>query len=80
MVRVLLFVWDVSMLRECQGDGNADVVCVYMGGIRGSGSVPSGDDVLERIEFYQSCGNRRSVERVSGVGLAQFIQRFARPL
>ena len=58
VIRVLLFVLDVSMLRECKGDGNArevdggGVVAVstgheYSGGIRGSGIVSSKDDVLE---------------------------------
>ena len=48
MMRVLLFVWDVSILRECEGDGNVGVgdecyvVAVNaghdsMGGTRGSG-------------------------------------------
>ena len=51
-MRVLLFVWDVSMLRECDCNGNYGVVavnagCDCMGGTRGSGSVSSADDVLD---------------------------------
>ena len=55
VMRLLLFVWDVSILQECEGDGNAgvwDVGCVvsvseYMGGTHGSGIVSFADDVLE---------------------------------
>ena len=36
-MRVLLFVLDVSMLRECGGDGNAGVVG-YLNGTRSSGT------------------------------------------
>ena len=44
VMRVLLFVLDVSMLRECEVDGNACVVTVsaghaYVGGTRGSDIV-----------------------------------------
>ena len=54
-VTVLLFVWDVSIMRECGSDGNAGVgdgggvvaVHEYMGGTRSSGIVSSVDDVLE---------------------------------
>ena len=57
VMRVLLFVLDVSMLRECDGDGNADVgdgegvVAAsagheYVGGTRGSGIMFSAADVL----------------------------------
>ena len=56
-MRVLLFVWDVIMLKECEGDGNAGlgdgkgVVEVstgfeYMGSTRGSGIVSHADDGL----------------------------------
>ena len=53
-MRVLLFVFDLSMLRECEGDGNAGVGdggCVgagheYVGGTRGSSIVSSAADVL----------------------------------
>ena len=51
---VLLFVFDVSMPRECEGHDNAGpegVVVVnaghdYVGGTRGSGIVSSAADVL----------------------------------
>ena len=54
MMRVLLFLLNVCMLRECDGDGNTgvgaggDVVavsagCEYMGGTRGSGFVSSAE-------------------------------------
>ena len=43
-MRVLLFVWDGSILRECEGDDNAGVVPVST---RGSGTVSSVDDVLK---------------------------------
>ena len=67
--RVLLFMWDVSMLREYEGDGNAgvgdgdSVVAVsvgyeYMGGARDSDSVSSADDISEMS----------LVRRMSGVG------------
>ena len=57
VMRVLLFVLDVSMLRECEGDGSGDVgdkggvvgvsAChEYVGGIRGSDIVSSAADVL----------------------------------
>ena len=56
--RVLLFVCDVSMMRECEDDGNAGigdwrgVVAVsamdeYMGDTRGSCIVFSADDMLD---------------------------------
>ena len=52
VIRVLLFVWDVSVLRECKSDGNAgvravgcvvtlSVGCDYMGSTCGSGIVSS---------------------------------------
>ena len=43
LMSVLLFVLEVSMLRECEGDGNADVVAehAYVGGTRGSGILSS---------------------------------------
>ena len=58
VIHVMLFVWDVSMLRECEGDGNAGVVnrgsvvsvsAVHesMGGTRDSGIVSSANDLLE---------------------------------
>ena len=57
MMRILLFVVHVSMVRECEGDGNAGVwdkggvvvVSVghaYMGRTRGSGIVFRADNVL----------------------------------
>ena len=57
MMHVLLFVLDVCMLRECEGDGNAGVGaggCVvgmsarheYVGGTHGSGIMPNIADVL----------------------------------
>ena len=57
MMCVLLFVLDVSMLRECQGDGNAGMVdgrgvvlvsagYEYVGDTRGSRSVSSAANVL----------------------------------
>ena len=57
VMRVLLFVLDVILLRECEGNGNAGVgdgggvVGVsteyeYVGGTRGSGIVSSAADVL----------------------------------
>ena len=61
VMRVLLFVLDVSMLRECEGDGNAGVRGVvavsagheYMGGTRGSGIVYSAADVLGMTEVRE---------------------------
>ena len=56
VMRVLLFVLHVCMLRECEGEDNADVgdgegvVVVsagHVGGPCGSGSVSSAADVLE---------------------------------
>ena len=47
VMRVMLFVLDVSMLRECDGDGNAGVGLEYVGGTRDSGIVSSAADVLE---------------------------------
>ena len=49
VMHVLLFVLQVCVLRECEGDGNAGVVAVsaYMGGTRGSGVLSSAGDVLE---------------------------------
>ena len=58
VMRVLLFVCEVSILRECEGDKNAGVgawgvvVAVsvrheYMGSTRGSGVVSNADDVQE---------------------------------
>ena len=64
VMRVLLFVLDVSMLRECEGDDNdgvgdgEGVFAVsagheYVGSTRGSGIVSSAADVLE---FSVVCG------------------------
>ena len=55
VMHVLLFVLHVCMLRDCEGDDNADVgsgggvvaVSAYMGGTRGSGVLASAGDVLE---------------------------------
>ena len=50
---LLLFVWDVNMLRECDGGGNHGVgdgvvaAHKHMGGTRCSGIVSSADNVLE---------------------------------
>ena len=43
-MRVLLFVSDVSVLKECEGDGNVGAVAMsvgheYVGGTHGSGIV-----------------------------------------
>ena len=57
VMRVLLFVLELSLLRECEGDGNVGVgdggsmVAVsagheYVGGICGSGILSSAADVL----------------------------------
>ena len=57
VMRVLLFVCEMSMLRECEGDGNAGVGdgagvvsvcagCEYIG-TRGSGIMSTADDVLD---------------------------------
>ena len=54
VMRVLVFVYKVSMLRECKSEGNAGggivwarAGCEYMGCTSGSGVVSSADDVLE---------------------------------
>ena len=78
---VLLFVLQVCMLRECDGDGNADVGsggvvivasarCEYMGGTRGSGFVSTSDDVLLLLYtvFYRPC----MLVQVAKVQEAQF--------
>ena len=51
VMHVLLFVWEVSMRRQCLCAAGGYVVavsagCEYMGGTRGSGIVSSADDVL----------------------------------
>ena len=57
-VLLFKFSWEVSLLREYEGDGNAgvktvggvvavNVGCEYMGGTYCSGYVSSADDVLE---------------------------------
>ena len=45
-VTVLLFVLDVSILSECEGDGNAGVGDEYVGGTRSSDNVYSAADLL----------------------------------
>ena len=58
MMRVLLIVWEVSIPRKCESDGNVGVSdggCVVavsavhesMGGTHGSGMVSTANDVLE---------------------------------
>ena len=54
MRRVLLFLLDVCMLRECKGDGNPGVGargagCEYMGGTRGSSVVSSSITMITTI-------------------------------
>ena len=49
VMRLLLFVLHVRMMRECEGDGIAEVVVVsagHVGDTRGSGIVSSAADVL----------------------------------
>ena len=68
VIRVVLFVWDMSILRECWSERVMAILVWrtgvfadhnYMGGTRGSGIVSNADDVLEILllgdSSVQSC-------------------------
>ena len=66
VMHVLLFVLDVSMVRECEGDGNARDECGMRGVSECVKCVCVWLEADKSIDFglCQSCGNRRIVGRV----------------